>query len=89
MSVVSPSACLCECVCGGGCSGSLFCGLVLNVLSSLAIIMLRERERKRERERERERKKESFSRAVTMCSVYISSLCRGLSTVCEPVLNKS
>ena len=40
------------------CVCSLFCNAVFRVLSSLAIISLRERERERVRERERERDRE-------------------------------
>ena len=44
--------------CGGGCVGSLFCNIILCVLSIIEIILQRERERERERERKREREKE-------------------------------
>ena len=53
--------CVCVCVCKwggcGGCDGSLFFGLVPDVLSSLAINLLREREREKGRER-REKKRD-------------------------------
>ena len=60
-------------VCGLFC-WALFCYAVISVISSFAIISLREREREREKERERDRERKGRDRAREIWLLFFNCL---------------